>query len=103
MVFFQKYFRPRHTVKPLVYLTLQFMEQFAADKAKENVIDFSDMEHFALKILVDEEGNPTDTAKWYQDYYAQVMIDEYQRHTKPHLHYKQFPLFPVPSEDKRHG
>lgn len=65
-------------LKPLVYLTLQFMEQFAADKAKENVIDFSDMEHFALKILVDEEGNPTDTAKWYQDYYAQVMIDEYQ-------------------------
>ncbi len=65
-------------LKPLIYLTLQFMEQFAADKAKENVIDFSDMEHFALKILVDEEGNPTDTAKWYQDYYAQVMIDEYQ-------------------------
>lgn len=65
-------------LKPLVYLTLQFIEQFAADKAKENVIDFSDMEHFALKILVDEEGKPTDTAKWYQDYYAQVMIDEYQ-------------------------
>lgn len=65
-------------LKPLVYLTLQFMEQFSADKAKENVIDFSDMEHFALKILVDEEGQPTDTAKWYQDYYAQVMIDEYQ-------------------------
>lgn len=65
-------------LKPLIYLTLRFMEQFAADKAKENVIDFADMEHFALKILVDEEGNPTDTAKWYRDYYAQVMIDEYQ-------------------------
>lgn len=65
-------------LKPLVYLTLRFMEQFAADKAKENVIDFSDMEHFALKILVDEEGNPTDTARMYQDYYAQIMIDEYQ-------------------------
>lgn len=65
-------------LKPLIYLTLRFMEQFAEDKAKENVIDFSDMEHFALKILVDEEGKPTNTAKWYQDYYAQVMIDEYQ-------------------------
>lgn len=65
-------------LKPLVYLTLAFMEQFAADKAKENVIDFSDMEHFALEILVDEEGNPTDTAKLYQEYFAQVMIDEYQ-------------------------
>jgi len=65
-------------LKPLVYVTLGFMEQFAADKAKENVIDFSDMEHFALKILVDEEGKPTDTARMYQDYYAQIMIDEYQ-------------------------
>lgn len=65
-------------LKPLIYLTLQFMERFAADKAKENIVDFSDMEHLALKILVDEDGKPTDTAKWYQDYYAQVMIDEYQ-------------------------
>lgn len=65
-------------LKPLIYLTLQFMEQFAADKAKENIVDFSDMEHLALKILVDEDGKPTDTAKWYRDYYAQVMIDEYQ-------------------------
>lgn len=65
-------------LKPLVYLTMAFMEQFAEDKAKENIIDFADMEHFALKILVDEEGNPTETAKLYQDYYAQVMIDEYQ-------------------------
>ena len=65
-------------LKPLVYLTLALMKQFAADKAKENVIDFSDMEHFALKILVDEDGNPTDTARLYQEHYAQVMIDEYQ-------------------------
>ncbi len=65
-------------LKPLVYLTMAFMEQFAQDKAKENVIDFADMEHFALKILVDEDGNPTETAKLYQDYYAQIMIDEYQ-------------------------
>lgn len=65
-------------LKPLIYLTLAFMEQFAEDKAKENIIDFADMEHFALKILVDEEGNPTETAKLYQDYYAQIMIDEYQ-------------------------
>lgn len=65
-------------LKPLIYLTLSFMEQFAKAKAKENLIDFSDMEHFALEVLVDENGEATDTAKQYQDYYAQVMIDEYQ-------------------------
>lgn len=65
-------------LKPLIYVTFGFMERFAADKARENVIDFSDMEHFALKILVNENGSPTDTAKLYRDYYAQIMIDEYQ-------------------------
>lgn len=65
-------------LKPLIYLTLSFMDCYGEEKAKENLIDFSDMEHFALKVLVDEEGNPTDTARLYQDYYAQIMIDEYQ-------------------------
>ncbi|MCH5280026.1 MAG: helicase-exonuclease AddAB subunit AddA [Lachnospiraceae bacterium] len=65
-------------LKPLIYLTISFMEHFGEEKKKENLIDFSDMEHFALKVLVDEEGNPTDTARLYQDYYAQIMIDEYQ-------------------------
>lgn len=65
-------------LKPLIYLTLSFMDCYGEKKAKENLIDFSDMEHFALKVLVDEEGNPTDTARLYQDYYAQIMIDEYQ-------------------------
>ena len=65
-------------LKPLIYLTFAFMDRYASDKEKENVIDFADMEHFALKILVDADGGPTDTAKLYQDYYAQIMIDEYQ-------------------------
>lgn len=65
-------------LKPLLYLTKAFMEQFAEDKRKENIIDFSDMEHFALDILIDQEGQPTETAKWYQNHFEAVMIDEYQ-------------------------
>ena len=65
-------------LKPLIYLTLSFMDCYGEEKARENLIDFSDMEHFALKVLVDEAGNPTDTARLYQDHYAQIMIDEYQ-------------------------
>lgn len=65
-------------LRPLLKLTLSFMEQFAADKRRENVIDFSDMEHFALQILVDADGGPTQTALWYQKHFEAVMIDEYQ-------------------------
>ncbi len=65
-------------LRPLIYLTLDFMREFAAKKEKEGLIDFHDMEHFALKILVDADGAPTGTARLYQDFYEQIMIDEYQ-------------------------
>ena len=46
------------------------------------MIDFNDIEHYALKILVkqDEDGNnvPTDIAKMYQDKFEEIAIDEYQ-------------------------
>ena len=47
----------------------------------ENVIDFSDMEQFALQILAKktEEGfEPSEVAKEYQDQFREIMIDEYQ-------------------------
>lgn len=32
-------------------------------KERKNCIDFNDIEHFALKILLDENNNPTEVAK----------------------------------------
>lgn len=69
-------------VNELVSLTLQYKERLDAAKREKNVIDFSDMEHFALQILLkkDENGNlvETETAKELQAYFEEVMIDEYQ-------------------------
>ncbi len=62
-------------------LVKQFATCFAEEKKKKNVIDFGDMEHFALAILTKEENGqivPSDIAKGYQEKYAEVMIDEYQ-------------------------
>ena len=42
------------------------------------MVDFSDVEHFALKILLDENGNPTEIAKKYQSKFDEIAIDEYQ-------------------------
>jgi len=65
-------------LRPLIALTIEFSKTYSELKRKENVIDFSDMEHFALKILVDENRQPTKTALMYQEYFKEVMIDEYQ-------------------------
>ena len=63
----------------LVALTEEFAEAYAAAKKKKNLVDFHDVEHFALEILVDEEtGQAKKTAEEFRDTFAEIMIDEYQ-------------------------
>ena len=42
------------------------------------MVDISDWAHFALKVLTDCEGKPTEAAKVYSEQFAEIMIDEYQ-------------------------
>ena len=68
-------------MEELVDLTLAFMERFARKKRERKILDFSDMEHFALEILIRrEEGKlePSAVAKEYREYFAEILIDEYQ-------------------------
>ena len=66
-------------VKMLVALTEEFASCFAAEKKRKNLVDFSDMEHFALKILVDQTTKePTETADEFAALFDEIMIDEYQ-------------------------
>lgn len=62
-------------------LVNRFADAFAEKKQSKNLIDFGDMEQFALRILteeVDGELKPSVTAREYQEQFAEVMIDEYQ-------------------------
>ena len=59
-------------------LILEFSEIFALKKKERNIIDFNDIEHFALKILVNENEESTDIAKKYQEIFDEILIDEYQ-------------------------
>ena len=61
---------------------LRFDEEFKKRKKDKNLIDFNDIEHYALKILVkkDEAGNPVETsiAQVYKQKFEEIAIDEYQ-------------------------
>ncbi len=59
-------------------VTKRFINAFAAAKREKNIIDFTDYEHFALKVLLDESGQPTPAAAELRCRYDEVMIDEYQ-------------------------
>ncbi len=65
----------------LVDLTLRFMELYQEKKKEKNILDFADLEHYALEILVEhtEEGDKrTNAAKELAEQFAEIMIDEYQ-------------------------
>ena len=66
-------------VHTLVFFTIRFMERLSERKRDKNIVDFGDLEHFALEILVDQDTKlPTATAREFQNAYAEIMIDEYQ-------------------------
>ncbi len=66
----------------LIDLTLEFMEAWRETKRQANVIDFIDLEHFALEILTkeNEDGSfsPRRAAMSYRQHYDEILIDEYQ-------------------------
>ena len=63
-------------------LIFEFEDRFIKKKKEKNVLDFSDVEHMALQILVKEKEDGThfrsDIAKKYQEKFVEVAIDEYQ-------------------------
>lgn len=65
----------------LTHLVKTFADAFSEEKKRKNLIDFNDMEQYALQILTCEENGkyiPSIVAESYQEKFVEVMIDEYQ-------------------------
>lgn len=68
-------------VSQLVDLTLEFDRRMQQRKREQKMIDFADMEHYALEILLERDGDeikPSRVAKEYRQYFQEILIDEYQ-------------------------
>jgi len=72
-------------VTELCQLTLRYGRALQAAKREKRVIDFGDMEHFALDLLCNREVRqatgqlvPTPAAMALQEKYAAIVVDEYQ-------------------------
>lgn len=73
--------RNKRAVKMMVTLAKDFSLRVQAEKKERGVIDFNDMEHLALDILITNDGNGhkyTKIADSLADYYEEILIDEYQ-------------------------
>lgn len=69
-------------LRTLVELAITYGERYTAAKNEKGLVDFSDLEHFALEILTErtEDGEliPSEIAKEYKAKFKEVLTDEYQ-------------------------
>lgn len=68
-------------VKMMTELAKDFFNRMQKEKRERNIIDFNDMEHLALNVLVKKTENGIEYTKASDDlseYYSEILIDEYQ-------------------------
>lgn len=70
----------REPVLMLLELAWEFSERYRKAKGEKNLVDFSDLEHFALEILTGglEDHSPGPVADELANYYEEILVDEYQ-------------------------
>ena len=72
----------REPLVTLSRLAAEYRERFLEVKRERHLIDFVDLEHFALDILAErqEDGSylPRRAARALRSHYAEILIDEYQ-------------------------
>ena len=65
-------------MRALLRLVLDFDEEYTRRKRRRSLLDFSDLEHLAARLLTEPDGSPTETAREVSRRYTEVMVDEYQ-------------------------
>lgn len=65
-------------VKSLAELTMDFSRRYNEKKRARGFLDYSDLEHYTIKLFVDENGKPTPTAIEVSHRFDEIMIDEFQ-------------------------
>lgn len=71
----------RDGVEMLLELAMKFTAKFQESKQDKNIVDFNDLEHFALKILVSYEDGQirySPVADELSAGYREILVDEYQ-------------------------
>ena len=70
------------TVRTVTELTAEYRRRFAEKKREKNILDFSDLEHFALEMLWEKQPDGTrkrsSLAEEYRSELKEIYVDEYQ-------------------------
>ena len=67
--------------KSITSLLKKLYNDFIKRKRENNFLDFSDLNHLAIKALTKEENGeivPSEAAQFYKNYFLEIYVDEYQ-------------------------
>lgn len=70
--------RTAPAMRALLKLVGDFDAEYTRRKRRRSLLDFSDLEHLAARLLTNPDGSPSETAAEVSSRYTEVMVDEYQ-------------------------
>lgn len=81
--FLKDMYEMKDVIASLIELTKKYAIRFTNIKKEKGLVDFSDLEHYCLQILMDSESNmespkPSVAALAYRKQFKEVLVDEYQ-------------------------
>ncbi len=65
-------------IRTLKNITLMVMRRYRRLKLKRGEVDFSDLEHYLVELLMDKNGTPKDLCLALRKKYKEIYVDEYQ-------------------------
>ena len=65
-------------MRTLLSVVLDLEDEFRRAKTRANALDFSDLEHLAIRLLTREDGSASEAAEEIAARFTEVMVDEYQ-------------------------
>ncbi len=65
-------------IRALFKLVRLYDKRYTEEKRRRHLLDFSDLEHEAIRLLTTREGRPTQTAAELAEHYREILVDEYQ-------------------------
>lgn len=67
------------SVSGMFDIVRMFSKAYQAKKQAHNILDYSDLEHYAIQLLLDEEtGQKTKVGETISQQYQEIVVDEYQ-------------------------
>lgn len=71
----------RPAVEMLLSLAEEFSQRYQEKKKEKNLVDFPDLEHYAIQVLTEEQDGkrvPSQVADELSRQYVEILVDEYQ-------------------------